>query len=207
MQQLDVGSDDAWRNFLPGAAQEDDKALIVEFFVGKKLMGAKSEVLGRPVYEDREFVKIMIKGQDKQIVIEEVKPAHKAKYPIAYLQFQQSKPMPLIGTPIEMLPGVGPSMAHHLKGINLRSVEDVANISDENVLQAMGPGARDLVKRAKAFVGHTSEKTAALEAELAEQKAENQRLRGTIENFESRLAQVESRPPRTRRRPSKKEAN
>lgn len=195
MQQLDVVSDEAWKQFLPGAQQEDDKNLIVSFFIDKKLMGAKSEAAGKPIYEDREYVKIMIKGQDKQIVIEEVRPHHKQKYPIAYMLFQQNKPAPVIGTPIEMLPGVGPSMAHHLKGMHIRTVEDVANVTDENTLQAIGAGARDLVRRAKAWLEQTNEKSLNLQAQLAEKDREAAALKAQIEAFEARFAALEAATP------------
>ena len=191
---LDVNTDAAFMGFLPGQ-QEDDKALIVEFFVGKKLLGAKSREEGREVYEDREFVKIQIKRQDKQVVIEEVKPLHKQKFPIAYQLFQMGKPVPVIGTPVEQLPGVGPSLAHHLKGINLRTIEDVAGVTDENTLSRIGMGARDLVNRAKAFITKVAPKTAALEEE-------NALLKKQLEELNARMAALE-KP----RRPHRKKSN
>lgn len=196
-QPLDVvATDEAWRSFLPGAKQEDDSALIPTFFVDKKLMGLKSKEAGKPVYEDREYCKIMIKGQDKQIVVHEVDNKIKERFPIAYLAFQRSKPLPVIGTPIELLPGVGPSLAHHLKGMNLRTVEDVAGITDENVLSAMGAGARDLVKRSRAWLEQTSEKSLTLQAQIEEKDAENLALKEQIAAFESRFAALESKPKR-----------
>lgn len=199
--QLDiVASDEAWKSFLPGAAQEDDKSLIVTFFVSKKLMGLKSQEAGKPVYEDREFVKIMIKGQDKQIVVDEVTERHKQRFPIAYLAFRNSKPAPVIGTPIGLMPGVGPSLAHHLTGMNLRTVEDVANVTDENTLQAMGAGARDLVRRAKAWLEQTSERALTANAQLEEKEAENAALREQIKAFEAEKAAQRPSVRRTRKK-------
>ena len=191
--QLDPTSDDAFRAFLPGQQQEDDRSLIVEFFVGKKLIGVKSVAAGKPVYEDREYVKIMIKGQDKQIVVEEVRPHHKTKFPIAYHLFQQQKPLPVVGTPVELMPGVGPSMAHHFKGMNLRTVEDLANVTDENTLGAMGAGARELVKRAKAWLTQSSERTQGLEAE-------NQALKAQLADLVERMAALEQKPAGRRKK-------
>ncbi len=206
MQALDVSSDEAWKQFLPGNKLEDDAALIVEFFVDKKLMGAKSEAAGKPVYEDREYVKIMIKGQDKQIVVQEVQKTHKERFPIAYLRFTQNKPLPVVGTPIEMMPGVGPSLAHQLKGMNLRTIEDVANITDESVMQSIGMGARDLVKRARAWLEQTSEKSLTLQAQLVEKDAENERLRQQIAQFDERLAAVERPSVRRVKKAAKRKA-
>lgn len=178
--QLDPTTDESFRQFLPGMQQEDDKALVVEFFVGKKLLGAKSTEAGREIFEDREFVKIQIKGQDKQVVIREVGNADRQKYPFAYQQFQHQKPAAVVGTPIEQLPGMGPSQAHNLKGINLRTVEDLANVSDENTLQRIGMGARDLVNRAKAWLTQSAPKAVELEQEnarLRQEMAERDRKR------------------------------
>lgn len=192
MQQLDGDrglTDDAFRSFLPGMPQEDDKALIVEFFIAPKLMGAKSKEAGRPIHEDREFVRIMIKGQDKQIVVHEVTDQHRQKFPIAYMRFKQNQPMPLMGEPIDLMPGVGPSMAMHLKRLNLRTVEDVAGVADENTLQAMGAGARDLVNRCKARIAQKSAETVGLQEQLAAERAAREEERKA---FEARLAALEA---------------
>lgn len=167
MQQLDPTTDTSFLAFLPGQPQEDDRSLVVRFFVKPKLMGFKSTEAGREIYEDREYIEIRIKGQDKQVVIEEVTAKHKQKYPIAYTMFLHQKPQVVVGTPIEQLPGVGPSLAHNLKGMNLRTIEDLAGISDENTLQAIGMGARDLVKRAKAFLDKSTSDTVAMREQMA----------------------------------------
>lgn len=192
MQPLDVSTDAAFMGFLPGQ-KEDDSSLIVEFFIGKKLLGAKSREEGREIYEDREFVKIQIKGQDKQVCIEEVRPHHKQKYPVAYQLFQMGKPLPVIGTPVEQLPGVGPSLAHHLKGLNLRTIEDVANVTDENTLTRIGMGARDLVTRAKAFIDKAAPQAVALQEE-------NAMLKQQLAQMNERLAAMEKPKPRGRRK-------
>lgn len=191
--QLDPTSDEAFRPFLPGQQSEDDRMLIPEFFVGKKLMGFLSEKAGRPVYEDREFVRIMIKGQDKQIHVEEVKESHKQRFPIAYHAFLQKKPVPVVGTPIEMMPGVGPSMAHHLKGLNLRAIEDLASVTDENTLQRIGMGARDLVRQAKAWIEKSTGQAIALAEEKSRLERENEELR-------KQLAEKPAKPKRKAKR-------
>lgn len=201
--QLDVNTDESFRSFLPGQGQPDDAALIPRFYVEKKLMGAKSTEKGRPVYEDREYIEIKIRGQDKQIVVEEVKETHKQRFPRAYAAFAAGKPMPVIGTPIEMLPGMGPSVAHHLKGINVRTVEDLAAINDETALQNIGMGARDMVKRAKAWIEGQAPKT----IELAEQlQAEKDARAADRKEFEERLAALEQQKTPAKRRKKAKRA-
>lgn len=200
--QLDVQTDSAFLQFLPGQQLEDDKALIIRFFVGKKLLGAKSIAAGREIYEDREFVEILIKGQDKQAVVEEVKQHHKQKYPVAYMAFKQAKELPIVGTPIEQLAGVGPSLAHTLKGLHIRSIEDMAGVGEnEIVLQAIGMGARDLVKRAKAWLDQTSATTVSLQEENAKLKELLAKMNERLEALEQKPA--DESPSKTLRLPKK----
>lgn len=200
--QLDPTSEEAFRVFLNGLP-EDDKDLIPRFFIDKKLMGAKSEAAGRPVYEDREYIEVKIKGQDKQIVVSEVTQKDKERFPRAYAAFQHSKPLPVIGTPVEMMPGVGPSMAHDLKGLSLRTVEDLARVTDENTLSRIGMGARDLVNRAKAWLAQQAPAVGAAQAqveELQKQLAESEaKAAAEREAFEKRLAALEKPAKKGRR--------
>jgi len=181
-------TEQSFMSFLPGAQQEDDKMLIVQFFVKPKLMGLKSIEAGHEVYEDREYVEIKIKGQSKQIVVEEVTLKHKKQYPIAYHQFFTQKPLPLVGSPIEQLPGLGPSMAIRLKQLNIRSIEDMAGVSDETVIQEIGAGARDLIKRAKAFLSQTSVQTLSLAEENSALKGQLTEQGDAIRRLQEQLA-------------------
>lgn len=189
---LDATTDDSFRSFLPGQVQEDDKALIVRFFMKEVLLGAKSEQEGRPIYEDREHIEIKIKGQDKGIYSDVVRDDHRRRFPIAYAAFKAGREVPVVGTPIEMLAGVGPALAHNLKGLHIRTIEDLAGISDENSLSAIGMGARELVNRAKAWVGKQAPEAIALREQLDEERRARQAL-------EERLAALEAAPKRGRK--------
>jgi hypothetical protein len=156
----------------------------VEFYLGKKLLAAKSRDAGREIYEDREYVRIQIKGQDKQVVVHEVTEQYKRKFPIAYQLFQMGKPQPVVGTPIEQLPGMGPSLAHHLRGIALRTIEDIAGVSDENTINRIGMGARELVKKAQAFIAQSTQKEVSLEQENADLKKQLADLAQRMETLE-----------------------
>lgn len=185
--QLDQTTDAAFvNNFLTQG--EDDKALIVRFFVKPKLLGLKSKQQGRPVYEDREYVEIKVKGQDKQVAVHEVKAEHKQKFPIAYHQFTSQKPAPVIGTPVEMLPNLGPSLAERLKVMNIRTIEDLAAISDENVLSAIGMGARELIGRARQWVEGHSAKETELEQRVESLAGENEQLRKMLAEVNEKLS-------------------
>lgn len=201
MQPLDVNTDAAFSGFLPGVSNptgEDDPALIVRFFMKPMLMGAKSEAAKRPIYEDREHVEIIIKGQPLGISHEVAKDEHRAKFPRAYARFRAGKAEVAIGTPIEMLPGVGPSMALNLKAIHLRTVEDLAGVTDESTFSRIGMGARELVNRAKAWVAQQAPAQVDLSERLAKSDAENAELRRMLEETNRLMASLKKEPAKRR---------
>lgn len=191
--QLDPTTDEGWRGFLPGQHQEDDRSLIIRFFVDKKLLGLKSQEAGRPIYEDREYIEIKIKGQPKQVVVEEVNAKHRQKFTIAYAAFQANRELPLVGTPIEQLPGIGPSLAATLKTFGVRSIEDMAALNDIGI-QNIGGGARDLQTRSKAYLSQTSTKAVALEEE-------NRMLKDQLAAINARLDQMATPKVKKPRKP------
>lgn len=151
MYDLDPTSDAAFMSFLPGVNVRDDDSVVPRFYLGKRLMGFKSKQAGREIYEDVEMIEMRIKGQSKGIPHEMVGPEHIKRWPNAYAAFKVGRELPVVGTPIEQLPGIGPSMVHNLKGIGIRTIEDMAKTSDA-VLQEIGTGARGLQTSAKAFI-------------------------------------------------------
>lgn len=195
----DVESDAAFASFLPGAKQ-DDRTCYAIFKVDKKLIGHLSHAAGRPIYEDREYVSIMVKGQDKQIFWREVTNEDRNRFPNAYQSFQKGVSAPAIGTPIEML-GLGPSTVESLKQKGVRTVEDLAELGDA-ALQSVGLGAREMKDRAKAFLNKSSETTTKLQAENDALKAQLADLAAKVDALAS---QSPAPPKRGPGRPPKQE--
>jgi len=185
---MDPVVDDAWTQFLPGQ-RLDDQSCIARFFLKPKLLGKKSKDLGRPIYEDREYVEIMVKGQPQQIVHKEVGKEDIERFPNAYAAFKRGAEAPVVGTPVEKMEGIGPSFALKLKSIGIRTVEDLSNCSDQ-ALQDIGMGARSLQEKAKQMLS-------AVNPSIGKLEEENQELR-------KRLAALEAAvQPKRRGRPPK----
>jgi hypothetical protein len=151
-------------------------------------MGFKSHEAGRPIYEDREYVSIMVKGQDKQVFVREVAEEDRRRFPNAYAAFKKGVEAPTIGTPVEML-GVGPSSVEMMRMKGIRTVEDLAGLSDDG-LQGIGLGARDLQAKAKAFLSKNSEATLRLERELAAERAKTSDMQEQMAKMQKQLAEL-----------------
>jgi adenine-specific DNA methylase len=185
--QLDVESDASFTSFLPGATV-DDKACYATFKVEPKLMGFKSHEAGRPVYEDREYVRILVKGQDKQVFWREVTDEDKQRFPNAYAAFKKGVEAVVSGTPVEML-GLGPSSIEMMRLKGIRTVEDLASLGDDG-LQGLGMGARELQAKAKAFLGKTSVQSHELEQALAVERAKTAAMQAQMQAMQAQVAKL-----------------
>lgn len=123
----------------------------VRFFQHPMLHGKQSIEAGRQVFVDVPHVEIVVAGQDKQRFVGPVNEQHEARFPEEYALFLKGEQMVRVGTPIEQWPQLTPSQVLMLKQINVYCVEEVANLSDENVRNA-GPGGYKLRDDAAKFL-------------------------------------------------------
>lgn len=196
---FDETSDGSFLAFLQGLPS-DDATCIARFFLKPVLLGKRSRDEGRPIYEDREFVEIKVKGQPQQVVHEQVTDAHRQRFPRAYAAFKAGQEMPVIGTPIEMLPGLPPSRLDSMKAIGMRTIEDIAN-APEFALQKMGMGARELQDKARAFLGKSTQEVVKMQDEL---RAKDKQLADMQQQMAHLQAQIEAlAKPRRPGRPRK----
>ena len=158
--------------------------LHVEFYIDSKHMGFKSEEAGRPVYEDTEFVKIMIPG-DKNTIHEREATAHdRERFTLEYARFKNGlkEEEQAVGTPLKHWAAISRSMAKEFASFNIHTVEQLAGMSD-TAKQAFGMGAHEWSKKAQAMLD-VSKNTAAAE----KYAAENESLRQRITELESQFA-------------------
>lgn len=142
-------------DFRPRSSNDKDTAKP-QFFIEPVHLAFKSQEAGMPVYEDREFVRIITPGIAKSMPVEEVTQEHKARWPHEYRVFKDGLEEPLTGTPLEKWPPMTPSMCLMLKAQHVRTVEELAGVND-GVLEHLGIGARQFRDRAKDFLALQTE--------------------------------------------------
>lgn len=123
----------------------------VEFFLDKVLQGAESVSSGREIYKDEPHVRIRVAGQDKSEVVRQVTAKDRARFPEEWAAFERGMEAPAHGTPIEQWGRVTPSLARTLRNLNIRTVEDLATLSDAGVTET-GPGGFKLREDARKFL-------------------------------------------------------
>lgn len=166
---------------------------IPRFFTKAVEMTFKSQEAGRPIYEDRDFVEILIPGQRNAMAHEPVNPEHMTRWPTQFAAFKAGKELPLDGTPLANWPNprVTRSLVEELAYFNIRTVEDLAKVNDSH-LQNLGMGAYELRKSAQMFLEVAEKGTAPLERLLAK----NQSLEDQVTRLTAELTEANARAQR-----------
>lgn len=129
----------------------EDEGLFAEFHLQPVLQPEESHKLARPVYADELYIRIQIKGQKNQVVDRKARPEDQADFPKAWARWTaKDQKIVTTGTPITALPGVGPSLELELEALGIRTVEDLATLSDAGLANIRN--GRLLQKRAQAYV-------------------------------------------------------
>ena len=194
--------------------QGADSKLAVTFY--KRSMEQKDESIaaGRPIFKEFDFVRICVPGDNLTEIDTYANESHKARFPRQWAHYmnQVGNQEQIIGTPIEQWPLVTRSQADELKGIKFRTVEDVANCSDQQLQRIgmiAGMSPHSFREKAKAFLNLATEsaEVSQREEELQALRAENDKIKAETEaklskmqqQMEALLAAVAEKTPKTRK--------
>lgn len=199
---------------LPSDEGNADSRLAVTFYKRSVKQEDESIAAGRPIFKEFDFVRICVPGDNLTEIDTYAQESHKARFPRqwAHYQNQVAGQEQIIGTPIEQWPLVSRSQADELKGIKFRTVEDVANCSDQQLQRIgmiAGMSPHSFREKAKAFLNLATEsaEVSAREQEIAQLKAENDRIKAETdaklskmqEQMEALLAAVAEKTPKSRK--------
>ena len=170
---------------------------IPRFHVKPVKMEFASTQAGRPIFEDREFVDIIIPGDRRALAHEPVNEDHRSRWPREYEAFKVGRETPVEGTPLSEWPSarMNRSRVEELAYFNIRTVEQLAGVNDAQ-LQNLGMGSRTEREAARTFLEVARTGTGPLEkmlAKIEDQGREIERL--TRELMATRLAAQDKETP------------
>jgi hypothetical protein len=194
--------------------QGADSRLAVTFY--KRSMEQKDESIaaGRPIFKEFDFVRICVPGDNLTEIDTYANESHKARFPRqwAHYQNQVGSQEQIVGTPVEQWTLISRSQAEELKGIKFRTVEDIANCSDQQLQRIgmiAGMSPHSFREKAKAFLNlaNDSAQVAQREEELQALRAENDKIKAETEaklaamqeQMSAILAAVAEKTPKTRK--------
>jgi len=180
---------------------QGDEVLLVKFFNHPKLNQTRSAEEGRPIYEEVPYIQIMQPGNKDSIIQRPATARDKDRFVEHYRRFEaRSTEEHIEGTLLENWPQVTRSQVEELKFFNVRTVEQLVNMSDSNAQGLMGINL--LRQKAQAYLDDADSNAA--KQQLADQKAENERLQALIAELSEKVDNMDAEEaPKRRGRPKK----
>lgn len=174
-----------------------DRRLFVEFDLKPCLDEAASEKAGRPIFTDKEYVRIIIPGDRLATIHKEVSDAIRLQYREQYQAWKTGGDQHAsTGTPLSVWawPGCTKSVVEELKFFKCYTVEQLAGLRDD-VLSRMGPGYLKLREGAKEWLA-----AAKSGAPLAKMQGEAEELRSRIAALEDLVKKQDAALQKTGKR-------
>lgn len=185
-----------------------EPGVTARFHYHPYLNRARSREEGRPIYEDRVYVEILVAGMDKQTVNRPAQEKDKVRFAAEWAAFSRGEEARRVGTPVAEWPRMAqtPSMVKMLESINIFTVEDLAALSD-GLVPKLGMGGFKLRDEARRFIELAKEEVRASESEAL--RAKNADLERRLAELEERLAsagapEAPAEPVRARKKPGPK---
>ena len=127
-----------------------DKKLYVNFYVRADLNSFKSAQEGRPIFDEVDYIRIIIPGDKNSILDTQVSEEHKHRFEKQYERFKKNQEQAVSGTPLEVWPQMTVGQVAELKAMNVHTVEQLADMPDQLAQKIMGN--HSLRAKAKLFL-------------------------------------------------------
>lgn len=123
----------------------------VRFFRDKFKMGFESEQAGHPVFADVDFIEIATPGDLNTIIHRPATPKDIATYADLFARYKQGLEPSADGVPLEAWSRLTPAQVGNYKAKGFRTVEQIAEMSDQ-IVGKVGMGAQADKVAAKAYL-------------------------------------------------------
>lgn len=156
---------------------------------------ARSTEVGYPVFEAKDYVRIETPGEKEGIPVYPATEEYKRRYPAEWEAYSQKRAPTPTGMPLAILFPQFPEIVAALEFANVRTVEQLAELSD-TAKQNIGLGAHEWQQKAIDFL-KVAEKThdyhalkknqETLEATIAKQQAQIVAMQMKLNEYEARM--------------------
>lgn len=173
-------------NMQDSPRNELDKKLYVQFYKRAVMNATKSDAEGRPIFDERDFVRILVPGS-KDVLDVRADQQYINRFPTQWQKYQNQQQQAVSGTPLEAWPALSVGMVAELKALNVYTVEQLAALSDSagQKMQAF----HMLKQRAQAFLDAAAgdSKNSQLAAELQRRDEEIDILKKQMADLMAKL--------------------
>ena len=182
-----------------------DSQLTVRFYSKPVKNEFKTQIEGRPIFQDTDYIEIMTPGDKDNTVDTPAMEHHKQRFPLHWAYYKNNGGSNAqIGTPLEQWPLITGSQAAELKALKFFTVDSVAGASDEQITRiGLAGGMQPFAFREKARLFLSVAKDLSFSTKQAEANKANE---NRIAELEKQLAAVlaAQKEPKTKRPYTKK---
>lgn len=168
----------------------NDERLVVIFYTKSVLNVAQSREKNRPVYENVPYVRIHPAGERLNVVDRPVSDADKHRFTKQWGQYMGKQEQIPDGTPVDLLFPNNPAVADYLKGANIYTVEQLANLS-ANAIDTVGTGAQNWVNSANKYLESALSGSSFIKMQ-EENKEKDQQIRMLSQQVETMKTQMDA---------------
>jgi hypothetical protein len=149
----------------------NNEGVYAVFYLTTREDPAQSAAAGRPIFVEKEYVKILSAGSANNIIDTPVRDEHRYRFQREYEKFKRGDTEQLTGTPLTEVPWITRGQVDELLYRKIRTLEQLAEMQDQycNV-----PGMYELKRKAAAWLVKSKEAApfTAMQAELDALRAE-----------------------------------
>lgn len=169
---------------------EADKSLLVQFNYEPHLNQAKTALEGRPIYDEREYIFILVPGDKDSIIHRPMSDMDRNRFRDRYEKWKAKVGSETTeGTPLKMVAWLNSAQVKELEYFNCYTLEQLAAMSDSNAQKFMG--MLTLRQRAQDFVA-AAKATAPLAAMRAEVEAKDHQLAAALQAIKEQGERIEA---------------
>ncbi len=150
MMQTGFGTYDEAQSQANQSRYAMDSKLYATFYIRPVMNAFKSSQEGRPIYEEKEYIRIIVPGDSKTTVDCPVTEEFRGRFEKQYEKFKKGLEQAVEGTPLEMWPQMTVGLCAELKAMNVITVEQLAALDDSKAQRIMG--SYDLRRKAQLFL-------------------------------------------------------
>lgn len=164
---------------------KDDARLFAQFFVEPVQNKVRSDQEGRPVFDEVVMVRVITPGS-RDVMVTKATGIYKQRFPRQWALFEQKRQQTVDGTPLEQVPFLTVGQVAELKGMNVHTLEQLANLNDNVAQRVMG--FHGLKSRAQTFLSAAQDA-----APLTKMQAELEARDNTIALLQDQIGQLTAR--------------
>ncbi len=163
-----------------------------EFYSKPKQDDAKTEAEGRPIFVPVEYVRIETPGDRSNIIERPARPEDLARFRAQYRAFKENRSQDeASGTLLSAWGDVPPERVEELAYFKVRTVEQLAALSDEN-LPKIGAGGSKERQRARDYIETMKGRAPVMQlrAELEKRDADNEAMKRQLKEQAEAIAEL-----------------